>query len=104
MNFIYSKTSEYAIRSLAYLASRSWPSYATLGEVSKNTQVPQAYIAKIFQCLVGCGILKSHRGPTGGFYLAVDPSKLSLLQVIEAVDDPSVSAFSGCVMGLEKCS
>ena len=100
---IYSKTSEYAIRTLGYLASRAKKAPATIMEFNNHTGVPQAYLSKIFQCLVRAGILGSKSGPRGGYFLRVNPTQLTLLRVINALDDFSESAFSKCVMGRSEC-
>jgi Rrf2 family iron-sulfur cluster assembly transcriptional regulator len=100
---IFSKTSEYAVRSLIYFAVHPKKDRATVKAVSRSTGVPQAYVAKIFQCLSQCGILLSQRGPRGGYALAVPASELPLLRVVQSVDDMSKSSFSNCLMGLEKC-
>lgn len=101
---IYSKTSEYAIRSLTYFADRPEKELATVKTVSRETGVPQAYVAKIFQCLAQGKILDSQRGPSGGYSLLVAPTKLTILRVVEAMDDLSKSSFANCVMGLDKCN
>lgn len=101
---IYSKTAEYAIRSLIYFADHPEKSLATAKEVSKETGIPAAYVAKIFQCLVKSRILNSQRGPGGGCSLLVPASKLTLLKVVQSLDDLSKSPFSNCVMGLDKCN
>lgn len=100
---IYSRTSEYAIRALGCLASRPRGTPATLTEVSGETGVSRTYAAKIFQCLVGAGILGSKSGPRGGYFLRVDPARLTLLRIIRAVDDAAGSPLSGCVMGQAEC-
>lgn len=99
---IYSKTCEYALRALAYLASRGQGSYVMVSEISGKTKVPEPYIAKIFQGLVRKGLLLSRRGPAGGFALAGSPGKISLYEVVQAVDDKVV--FGNCIMGLGECS
>ena len=101
---IYSKTCEYAIRALGYLASRADKTPATTAEVSAEAGVPQAYVAKIFQCLVRAQILDSKSGPGGGYFFRVEPSKLTLLGVIRALDDLSQSPLTKCVMGQTKCN
>ncbi len=101
---IYSKTSEYAIRSLIYFADHPEKTRATVKAVSRETGVPQAYVAKIIQCLARNRILLPQRGPAGGYSLSVPPSKLTLLRVVQTLDDLSRSSFSNCVMGLEKCN
>lgn len=101
---LYSKTTEYAIRALSYLASKEDKAPATIMEVNKETGVPQAYIAKIFQCLVRAGILESRSGPGGGYYLRVDAAKLTVLRIMQAVDDVSESPLSNCMMGQAQCN
>ncbi len=101
---IYSKTCEYAIRSLIFFADHPEMKSATVKEVSKDSGVPQAYVAKIFQCLVRSRILCSRRGASGGYSLLIPASKLTLLKVIQSLDDVSKSPFSNCIMGLQKCN
>ena len=101
---IYSKTCEYAIRSLIYFADHPKEKSATVKEVSKESHVPSSYVAKIFQCLAQSRILNSQRGPAGGYSLAVAVSELTLLKIVHALDDLSKSSFSNCVMGLNKCN
>ena len=57
-------------------------------DIAKKFKIPLEYLLKIMQSLVKVNILRSKRGPTGGFSLAQPLSKISMLQVIEAVDGP----------------
>ncbi len=100
---IYSKTCEYAIRALVYLASKETNAMAMIPEVNRNTGVPGPYLSKIFQCLARCGILESKRGPSGGFSLTKSADRVSLFEIVEAVDDLS-SLKDHCVMGFDRCS
>ena len=54
-------------------------------ELAETFELPVAYLARILSLLVSGKILRSKRGPRGGFYLAHDPSALSILDVINAV-------------------
>ena len=99
---IYSKTCKYAIRALTYMTTRPKDAFTMIHEVNEKTGVPGPYIAKIFQSLVRSGILKSRRGPTGGFAFKKKPEKVSLLEIIEAIDDAPL--MEECVMGLDQCS
>lgn len=101
---IYSKTCEYAIRSLIYFADHAEASLATVKDVSKDSGVPAAYVAKIFQCLAKSRILSSQRGPAGGYSLLIPATRLTLLKVVRSLDDLSKSPFSNCVMGFDKCN
>jgi len=101
---IYSKTCEAAIRALIYFADHPDAAAVSVKDVTRETGVSPSYVAKIFQCLAKGRILSSARGSTGGYALQVPPSRLTLLRIIEAVDDPSTSAFTNCIMGLAKCN
>ena len=98
---IYSKTTEYAIRTLAYLAANK--DHGGIQVISKKINVPSAYVSKIFQGLVHARILDSRRGATGGYSLRKDPSKLKLIDIIRAVDDCACYDSDECVMGLTQC-
>ena len=98
---IYSRTSEYAIRALAYLASAEDP--LGIYAIGRKIGVPPAYVSKIFQGLVHSGILDSKTGAKGGYSLRKKPSELKLIQIIRAIDDISRSPFSGCVMAFAQC-
>ncbi len=100
---IYSKTSEYAIRALTYFASHPEKARVTVTEVSRSLRLPEAYVGKVFRCLARSRILRSWKGPHGGFSLLVPVRELSLVRVVSAVDEPKSSPFSNCVMGLDRC-
>ena len=100
---MFSKACEYGIRALIYFADYPEKRKATVSEVSRESGIPKSYVAKIFQCLVKAHVLRSHRGTSGGYELTIPVSKLSLLHIIHALDDPARSTFSNCVMGLSKC-
>ena len=101
---IYSKTCEYAIRCLMYFSDHPEKKVATVKEISKESRVPASYVAKIFQCLVRSRILTSQRGPIGGYSLVTPVSKLTVLEIVHALDDLSKSPFSSCSMGLDRCN
>ncbi len=84
-DYMFSQTTEYALRVVVYLASRG-KQPATNREISKATHVPQGYLAKILQTLSRGGLVQSQRGLHGGSILRRDPAKLTLLDVISIVD------------------
>lgn len=83
--------SDYAIRGMIYLARQPRGKICLVSQVAKA----QSYLAKIFQDLSHSGLIVSYRGAKGGFALARDPSKITLCQVIEAVEGPI--ALSPCL-------
>ena len=80
-----SKTSEYALRSVVYLAEN--PTSANpLQVIATTTQVPPGYLSKVLQQLVRAGLLTSQRGLGGGFSLARPATEMSVYDVVQAVD------------------
>ena len=80
-----SKTSEYALRAMVYLAENP-ASPSPLQTIAATTQVPAGYLSKVMQQLVRAGLLNSQRGLGGGFSLARPASELSVYEVVQAVD------------------
>jgi Rrf2 family protein len=59
--------------------------------ISKEYNIPLEYLLKILQQLVRANVLRSKRGPRGGFFLARPSESITLLEIIEAVDGPLMS-------------
>jgi Rrf2 family protein len=87
---------------MAYLALKDREAYTLNQEVNQETGVPRAYLSKIFQILVQKGILKSRRGPDGGFNFNKDPNQVYLMDIVLAIEHINPLA-SECMMGLEEC-
>lgn len=79
---------DYAIRGIIYLASQPPDKVSLLSEIATAVDVPQTFLAKIFQQFSKTGIVKSFRGTGGGFLLSGPPEGITLLQVVEAVEGP----------------
>jgi len=63
-------------------------------DISKKYDIPLEYLLKILQQLVRVNVLRSKRGPRGGFSLAGPAKKITMLQIIEAVDGPIINQLS----------
>jgi Rrf2 family protein len=96
-----SRASTYAFYGLSYLAGQPPERYVPLSEIREHYGVPDKHLAKIFQQLVRVGILSSARGVQGGFALARPASKISPLEVIEAIEGP---LDVGCLLIGEPCA
>jgi len=83
-NMMISSTTEYALRAAVYLASIGNEA-ASSERIAEHTKVPPGYISKVMRDLVVAGIVSSQRGPNGGFALARDVAKISILEVVDAV-------------------
>lgn len=98
---VLSKATEYAIRALVYIRLKEG-AHAGFREVADKIGAPEPFTAKILQTLVRKGILNSVKGPGGGFFLDPFGRNILLIQVIEALEGPSV--FNRCGFGLQGCS
>ncbi len=85
------------------MAARKAGAPAGAREVSAKTGIPAAYTAKLLRALAGGGILKSSAGRGGGFSFRKPPAKISLLDVVDAVEDRGNSPLYGCVLGFREC-
>jgi Rrf2 family protein len=82
---MFSQTVEYALRAMMYLAAAGGA--AQSGEkIAAGTRVPQGYLSKVMRDLVVAGLVRSFRGPNGGFILARSVGEISILDVVNAVD------------------
>ena len=94
------RETDYAIRCILFLAERPERTFM-VGEIAEKQQVPKPFLAKILQKLARAEIVTSTRGVKGGYRLAEPPEKISILNVIEAVQGPV--AFNRCVVDQESC-
>lgn len=100
---IFSKTCEYAMRSVFFIAHRSNAGKRVgIKEISEGIDSPEPFLAKIMQDLSRKGIVQSLKGPNGGFYMSSESLKRPLADIVKAVDGEGI--FVGCGLGLEYCS
>ncbi len=101
---MFSKSTEYALRALIYLAQNSSEDHKIgIVELSVAIDSPKSFTAKILQKLThGNKLISSVTGPSGGFYLTDQAKKKSLLKVLTLLDTEHM--ISGCILGLSECS
>ncbi len=102
MTVIFSKKCEYGLQAVLYLAAQPKASVIPSDEIAKKLGIPKEFISKILQSLTESGIVDSRKGKSGGFFLAKDPSKIRLIDIVAAID--GLSMFNSCVLGFPKCS
>jgi len=83
-----SRSTGYALLAVGYIARHQGKGVVLSQNVSKEYDIPLEYLLKILQQLVRANVLRSKRGPRGGFSLAKPPAKITMLDIIEAVDGP----------------
>lgn len=82
------RQADYAVRAVYYLTSLGPDSRAATSKIAAEQHIPPSFLAKIVSQLSVAGLLHTSRGARGGVSLAKDPEKISLLDVVEAIDGP----------------
>jgi Rrf2 family transcriptional regulator, iron-sulfur cluster assembly transcription factor len=98
---LWSSACDYAIRAVARLA-RDPDVLVQLKDLAHDEALPAPFAAKILQSLVNAGILRSVKGPRGGYGLARPAREVTLLMVRGAID--GTSDLRACAVGLGPCS
>lgn len=92
-----SQTAEYALRATVFLADQDGEP-CTTAAISKGTEVPSGYLAKVMQQLSRGKLVDSRRGLHGGFTLRKPADEMTVLEVINAVDP--IQRFDSCPLKL----
>jgi len=83
-----SKKSQYAFKSLTYLAGKYAHGPVLISEIAKKKRIPLKFLETILLELKKAGILDSKKGKGGGYFLKKDPSRIKVAQVIRLVNGP----------------
>ena len=82
------QASRYAIRALVLIGARENNGFMTSEHIAGVASISEMFLLKALKPLVSAGILRSLKGPGGGYKMARPPKDVTLLQVVEAVDGP----------------
>jgi Rrf2 family protein len=85
-----STKSRYGLRALFDIAYHHGTSPAQIQDISRRQQISPRYLEQIFQNLKRAGILKSKRGPQGGYTLARKPDQITVLEIITATEQDTL--------------
>ena len=101
MNILKQHT-DYALRVMVNLAGRFGQPAVSTRDLAKSEDISSQFTAKILQKLHNAGLLESTMGPKGGFELSRPPEKITLRQIIEAVQGPVTT--NKCSVAINTCS
>lgn len=102
MSLLFSRQCEYALQAVLYLALKPAGERVSIKDLTRRLAIPYHFLAKILQDLTRKGILVSVKGPGGGFGLAAPAERITLFQIVEAVDGTDFTKT--CVLGFPECS
>jgi len=81
---------DYAVRAVVELSSSSQESPRKVDEVAQAQRIPVSFLENILTQLRSSGVVRSQRGPEGGYWLAHPPEEINIADVIRAVEGPLV--------------
>ena len=90
-----------ALHAVAHIGRAKRDENQSVGRIVTELRVSEAHLSKVMQRLVKAGLVTSRRGPGGGFLLGREADRITLLEVLEAVDGPM--ADCKCLLGRKKC-
>jgi Rrf2 family protein len=84
------KKADYGLMALKYLAEQAvlTGDAQSAKDIAEAYHIPHQLLAKILQTLVKAGLLVSHPGTNGGYLLARDAGKITVFEVVRAIDGP----------------
>ena len=85
----------YAMVALADLALQPPGHRITLSEISKRQEISLSYLEQLFVKLRRSGLVKSSRGPTGGYVLGKSPHEIRIVEVLSAVEETLDAMYKG---------
>lgn len=80
-----SSKSRYGLRAMVYIAERG--EVVSLASVARDTTTSEAYLEQLFSLLKKAGLVKSVRGANGGYKLAKAACKITIGEIVRALED-----------------
>ena len=82
----FSTKAEYGLRAVVVLA-KAYPKLKSISEISREENISAKYLEQLFGVLKQGGVIISYKGKNGGYALAKSPSKISVAEVIECLEE-----------------
>jgi Rrf2 family iron-sulfur cluster assembly transcriptional regulator len=99
----------YAVMAMTDLAAHGQDRAVALAEISGRQQISLAYLEQLFCHLRRAALVKSVRGPGGGYRLGRPAGSIPIADIVAAVDEPihatrCEGVSTGCLGGGERCA
>jgi len=99
----------YAVMAMTDLATHGAERAVTLGAIAERQEISLAYLEQLFARLRRAGLVKSVRGPGGGYRLVRPAAETRISEIVLAVDEPlhatrcAGDQAAGCMASGEQC-
>jgi len=99
---ILRRDTDYSLRAIVYLARHYGNEPVSARELAQSGGIPYQLACKLLQKLHNAKLVESSMGPKGGFKLSGEPSKISVLKVIKAIQGRL--SLNRCLLSAGFCS
>lgn len=106
---ILSTKGRYAVMAMVDLAAQQSDTPITLAQIAQRQEIPLAYLEQLFARLRKAGLVKSVRGPRGGYLLGRAPADISIAEIVAAAEESlemtrcGTSPKEGCMSPKTRC-
>jgi Rrf2 family protein len=83
-----SRASSYALQAVAFMAAKKSEDPVASHLIAQARGIPERFLLKVLKPLVSARVLRSVKGPNGGYQLAKPANHITMLEVVEAVEGP----------------
>src|SRR5262249_20314331 len=97
----HTRSSEYAVRAAIFLAGQNPGVLVMSKDIAEQTGIPAPFLAKLLQRMTRHGLLRSNKGPNGGFGLAKPAGQVTLLEVLDVLGESK--ELLSCPLGATRC-
>ena len=98
-----SKKSKYALKAVGYLAAKHQSGPVLIAQSSEQRSIPLKFLESILLSLKNQGILRSKKGKGGGYFLSRPPGKITVAEVLRAIEGPIAPLPCVSINFYEKC-
>lgn len=82
----FSTKSKYGLKAMVDLCSAREGELISIKVIAERQSIPDSYLEQLFSTLRKAGVIKSVKGPSGGYKLGLPPDKISVANIVQVLD------------------